>query len=279
MQVRLRTIGWAVALLFILIVAGVAGFVYFGVYNVAASVEHTRPVYRLLHFAMHRSVVAHADDIPVPRLDDPAKISDGVTHYQKYCVQCHGAPGIGPDPVAIGMTPAPANLVQAGQEWKAAELYWVVRHGVKMTAMPAWEFKLSDDEMWNVVALLKRMPQLSPQQYEGMVKAVSAAPPAARPAPTARLGNPQAGRRALTQYMCATCHRIPGVAGANNDVGPPLGGIAKREFIGGVLPNTQENMVRWLRNPPAIDPKTAMPALGLSEQDARDIAAFLYTLQ
>ena len=277
MQVQGRTLAWSAIAFFVLVAAGAAAFVYFGIYNVAASREHLPLFYRLLHYAMQQSVRAHAHDIQAPALDDPVRIRNGVTNYSKHCVQCHGAPGIAPNPEAIGMTPPPANLAAAAREWSASDLYWVVRHGVKMTAMPAWEYKLSDTEMWNVVALLKRLPQLSPAQYrelerQGMPAQTLTEAVARRP------GNPEAGRRAVTQYLCATCHRMGGVAGAYNDVGPPLDGIAKRRFIGGVLPNTPENMVRWLRNPPAIDPQTAMPALGLSEQDARDITAFLYTL-
>jgi mono/diheme cytochrome c family protein len=279
MQVRVRKIAWIVGALVVLALAAAAAFVYFGIYNVAASKEHFPVTYRLMHYAMRQSVRAQAQGIQAPNLDDPARIRNGVVNFRKYCVQCHGAPGIAPNAEAIGMTPPPANLVEAAREWSAADLYWVARHGVKMTAMPAWEYKLSDTELWNVVALLKSLPQLSPQQYRDLEHEAIAMQ---QPAPTAaanRPGNAQAGRRAVTQYLCATCHRISGVAGAYNDVGPPLDGIARRQFIGGVLPNTQENMVRWLRNPPAVDPQTAMPALGLSEQDARDIAAFLYSLK
>ena len=91
-------------------------------------------------------------------------------------------------------------------------------------------------------------------------------------------GNPHAGREKARDYGCGTCHTIPGVPGAAALVGPPLGGIAGRMYIAGVLTNTPDHMVRWIMDPPAVDSATAMPNVGVSERDARDIAAYLYTL-
>ncbi|QCO04844.1 c-type cytochrome [Azospirillum argentinense] len=92
-------------------------------------------------------------------------------------------------------------------------------------------------------------------------------------------GSPSAGREAVLRYGCGSCHSIPGVQRANGLVGPPLGGIANRVYVAGVLQNTPDNLVLWLRDPQGVDPKTAMPSLGVSEDDARHIAAFLYTLK
>jgi cytochrome c oxidase assembly factor CtaG/cytochrome c2 len=87
------------------------------------------------------------------------------------------------------------------------------------------------------------------------------------------------GGTAIRKYGCGSCHMIPGIGGAEGMVGPPLGGIASRVYIGGVLPNEPDNMIRWIENPQAIDPKTAMPNTGVTPRDARDIAAYLYTLR
>jgi cytochrome c len=92
-------------------------------------------------------------------------------------------------------------------------------------------------------------------------------------------GDPARGRAAVARYGCASCHTIPGIRGADALVGPPLTKIASRTYIAGVLTNSPDNMVRWIQNPPAVDPLTAMPKLGVSEQDARDIASYLYTLR
>jgi cytochrome c len=91
--------------------------------------------------------------------------------------------------------------------------------------------------------------------------------------------NPDRGRVAIRRYGCGACHDIPGVVGAHGQVGPPLGSVSQRVFIAGVLPNEPDNMVQWIENPQGVDPKTAMPNMGVTTQDARDIAAYLYTLR
>ena len=92
-------------------------------------------------------------------------------------------------------------------------------------------------------------------------------------------GNAEAGRRAISLYGCGSCHVIPGIPGARGVVGPPLTDFGRRVYIVGSLPNMPDNLVRWLRDPPAIEPNTAMPDLGVSQREARDIAAYLYTLR
>lgn len=92
-------------------------------------------------------------------------------------------------------------------------------------------------------------------------------------------GDPENGRLLLRQFACGSCHSIPGVANASGKVGPPLEGIARRVYLGGVLPNTPENMAAFIRAPQKADPRTAMPAMGVSEPHARDMVAYLYTLE
>ena len=91
-------------------------------------------------------------------------------------------------------------------------------------------------------------------------------------------GDPEAGRAAIAGAPCVNCHVIPGVA-SRGVVGPPLSGWARRAFLGGTLPNTPDYVVRWIRNAPSFEPEVAMPAMDISEQDARDMAAYLWTLQ
>jgi cytochrome c len=92
-------------------------------------------------------------------------------------------------------------------------------------------------------------------------------------------GNARSGREDIRKYGCYTCHTIPGVAGARGLVGPPLDGIGNRQYIAGELPNTPENMMKWIQRPHQVEPHTAMPDMNVSEQDSRDIAAYLYTLR
>lgn len=101
----------------------------------------------------------------------------------------------------------------------------------------------------------------------------------APPAVTIAGADPLRGKEAIRRHACVACHTIPGIAGPGSNVGPPLKAIAKRAYIGGVVPNLPSEMVRWLLDPPQIDPRTAMPNMGVTEAEARDIAAYLYTLE
>jgi cytochrome c1 len=101
------------------------------------------------------------------------------------------------------------------------------------------------------------------------------------PAPVMPLasGDPQRGKQLIRQYGCVACHAIPGIDNPGSNVGPPLQKFGLRAYIGGVLPNTPDNLVRWLQDPPSVDPRTAMPNLGVSRAEATDIAAHLLTLR
>ena len=89
-------------------------------------------------------------------------------------------------------------------------------------------------------------------------------------------GNPRVGQQLIARYGCAACHEIKGIAHADSKVGPSLTAMREQSYVAGVLPNTAPNLIAWIRHPRAIDPKTAMPELGMSEQEARDMAAYLY---
>lgn len=92
-------------------------------------------------------------------------------------------------------------------------------------------------------------------------------------------GDPERGRIALQQYACTTCHIIPGIVGAKGLAGPPLTAWANRVYIAGILPNTPDDLVLWLQDPPRISPGTAMPGLGVTERDAWDMASYLFSLK
>lgn len=92
-------------------------------------------------------------------------------------------------------------------------------------------------------------------------------------------GSAERGRQAIKGFGCGSCHTIAGVTGAAGRVGPPLTGIASRSIIAGEVANTPANLIRWIMDPPSIEPGTAMPNLGVTEQTARDMAAYLYTLR
>ncbi|WP_199561897.1 c-type cytochrome [Micromonospora deserti] len=105
----------------------------------------------------------------------------------------------------------------------------------------------------------------------------SSVPPA--PPPEVVEGDVERGMRLIEYYGCGTCHTVPGVRGADGLVGPPLAGIGDRSYLGGQLTNNAINMQRWIRDPQAVAPGTAMPSLGVTEADAQDLTAFLFTLK
>ena len=279
MSARGALLGAAGMLVLALVCA--AAFVWSGLYNVAATEQHTAPIYTLLDLTTRQSIARRARAVTPPAGSGQQALERGLALYRLHCVQCHGAPGVAPQPFALGLTPAPANLALKARRADAAELFWTIKYGLKMTGMPAWEFRLNDADIWSLVAFLKKLPSLEPAQYRELAAAnadlaqselLSTDPPDEAP-------DPRRGRIALQQYACVTCHVIPGIVGATQPVGPPLTGIGSRRYIAGVLPNTRENMIAWLRAPSAVDAQTAMPDLSVSARDAQDIAALLETMR
>jgi cytochrome c2 len=97
--------------------------------------------------------------------------------------------------------------------------------------------------------------------------------------PEATDGNVERGATAIAKYQCGACHVIPGIRGARGRVGPPLESFARHSYIAGRFPNTPALLMQWLQDPPAMAPRTAMPNVGVSREEARDMAAFLYALE
>ena len=263
-----------------LLAAGLLGavvVVYSGAYNVGATSQHLQPVHSLLETAMRQSVRWRARDIAAPPLDDAQRVQRGAALFHGKCVQCHGAPGVAQADFGQSMQPVPGPLVDAPQRWRPQEIYWITRHGIKMSGMPAWEFKLEESQLWDVVAFVQTLPDLSPQAYAQATRDAGAPPPRADVAPL-RTGDVDRGKLALGQYACQACHTIPGITSSSPHVGPPLKGLASRSLIAGKLANTPDNLVLWVRDPKAVKPLTAMPDMNVSELDARDMAAYLATL-
>jgi mono/diheme cytochrome c family protein len=278
MRVQLET----VLLMLIGVLAGLllsgAVVLYAGFYNVAATHQHLRPTFWLLKTGLRESIERHARRIETPALTDAALAQRGLALYHAQCAQCHGAPGVAPQPFALGMTPVPTNLSYQVRERTPAELYWVVKNGIKMTGMPAWEFRLADRDLWAIVAFLRELPLVSPEQYASRARTVGdiRLPSEQEMQPIADI---QRGKVALEQYACTTCHRIPGIVGDHAPVGTALERVATRRYLGGVVLNSRENMIRWLRSPQDLHPGTAMPNLGVTLRDANDMAAYLATLK
>ncbi|MEX5745126.1 cytochrome c [Massilia sp. X63] len=155
--------------------AGAAGLavLYGGWYNIGATAQHFPIVYTVLEEGMMYSVRHHAQDIRVPRLGGEQQLRLGAQVYRDKCVQCHGAPGVAQSTIGMSMQPIPGPLVDASQRWEARELYWITKHGIKMSGMPAWEYHLREDEIWAVAAFVTRLPAMSAQDYRARMAQVA----------------------------------------------------------------------------------------------------------
>jgi mono/diheme cytochrome c family protein len=158
-------------------------FIYSGLYDVAASTPDAGAVGWALGTIQSRSVHRRAKEVTVPPLDDPAMIRQGGVHYHQMCATCHGAPGVSISVIGQGLNPPPPELAGAAEE--PGELFWVTKHGIKMTGMPAFGVTHDDEELWAVVAFLQKMPQMSPEEYQAAVRAAEPAPagPVTEPRP------------------------------------------------------------------------------------------------
>ncbi len=152
---------------------GVA-FVYLGVYNVAADVPHTRPMYWLMEAARDRSVAVRARDVRVPTdLDDPHRISVGAGLYDNMCSNCHLGPGMEETEISRGLYPRAPDLARS-DDLSPAEAFWITKHGFKMTGMAAWGNTHSDTLIWDMVAFLRAFPAMNAAQYQAAVKSAPA---------------------------------------------------------------------------------------------------------
>lgn len=153
-----------------LVVAALAGvaFVWSGLYDISATDQHLRPTYFAIRKAMDHSVERRAEGIAVPPLDAPAQRERGLALFRQHCVQCHGAPGVAPEPFSLALRPLPTPLARSGLDRSPGYLYWVVKHGIKMTGMPAWGATHDDEAIWGLVAFLQKLPEMSPEEFTAL---------------------------------------------------------------------------------------------------------------
>ncbi|MCW8193876.1 c-type cytochrome [Proteobacteria bacterium 005FR1] len=214
-----RGIAWLLsfALLF-----GVGGFIFawIGFAPVSASAGHWPVTDWFLHWAMRNAVELRSlgTEAP-PSLDDPALVLKGAGHYATGCAPCHGAPGQERPMIPGQMTPHPPYLPPRIPRWEAQELFWIVRHGIKFTGMPAWPTQQRKDEVWAMVAFLQRLPDMDEATYRELAfgpRAESAQPP-----PFARLGGTPGESLEKIVANCARCHGSEG-AGRGSGAFPIL---------------------------------------------------------
>ena len=154
-------------LLPVLALAGAALYIWSGTYDIGADAPHSQAVESLIHSLRVRSIGTHAGSVQVPPLDDPKLVTEGAEHYAAMCSGCHLAPGLSENEMRVGMVPRPP-IIYKHPPANPAKQFWVVKHGIKFTAMPAWGGTHDDQALWGIVAFLQKLPALTPEQYAQM---------------------------------------------------------------------------------------------------------------
>ena len=156
-----------VVILCVIAAAGIGAFIWSGVYNIGADDHHTKPIQALMQTLRERSIEHHAKDIVVPNLDDPQLILKGAGQYAAMCTGCHLAPGMAENEMRPGLYPKSPQLAKFRPDPR--EAFWVIKHGIKMSAMPAWGSSHDDATIWSMVAFLQKLPDMTPAQYKDIV--------------------------------------------------------------------------------------------------------------
>lgn len=168
----MKTVIWIVLMLFV--TGAVAlGWAYSGQYNVAADAPHWDVTTRVLATIRERSIAVRAADLTVPNLADPALIALGAEHYAAMCTGCHLAPGTGDNEMRQGLYPKPPNLTEP-RDRSPAQSFWIIKHGLKMSGMPAWGVSHDDESLWGLVAFLQQLPELDAAGYAALTAAPGA---------------------------------------------------------------------------------------------------------
>ena len=164
-----------VALLLVLLAGFAGAFIYAGVYNVGADEPHWRFVHNTLDTFRDRSVARNAAAIEVPAdLNDAKRISAGAGLYAEMCTGCHLGPGLEKTEMSQGLYPQAPELARTGLEDTPAEQFWTIKHGIKLSAMPAWGRTHDDELIWDMVAFIRQLPKMSPAQYRAAVASAPA---------------------------------------------------------------------------------------------------------
>lgn len=157
------------SLLAVVASAIVTGFIWSGLYNIGADDTHTKPVYLLMQTMREQSINRYASDIEVPDLTDPALIRQGAGNYDSMCTGCHLAPGMEDTELSRGLYPAPPALATA-KTGNPAHHFWVIKHGIKASGMPAWGKSMDDPYIWGMVAFIQQLPRLDAAGYRALVE-------------------------------------------------------------------------------------------------------------
>jgi mono/diheme cytochrome c family protein len=160
----------AFVLVLLLVLAAFTGiFVYLGFYNIGADAPHSGLVYNALQELRERSIESRSRDIKPPAdLNNPKRIAAGAGLYAEMCTGCHLGPGVEKSEMSQGLYPQAPELAR-GTDLNPAQQFWVIKHGVKLTAMPAWGKTHDDQLIWDMVAFIRTLPNMSPEQYRAAI--------------------------------------------------------------------------------------------------------------
>lgn len=165
----------AFVLVLVALIAAFGGiFLYAGVYNIGADAPHSRVVYNVLDTFREKSIASYARGIRAPvDLNDPKRVSAGAGLYDEMCTGCHLGPGLEKSEMSQGLYP-PAPELARGSAHTPEQMFWIIKHGVKLSAMPAWGRTHDDQLIWDMVAFARQLPKLSPAQYKAAVASAPA---------------------------------------------------------------------------------------------------------
>ena len=259
---------WVVPMVVLLLIMGTGGLLVAvsGIVPIKASSGHFAITHWFLNFAKERSVATHSSAITPPPLDDPALVLRGAGHYEIGCRLCHGSPDLHHPPIPHRMLPPPPYLPETVHKWKPQELFYMVKHGIKMTGMPAWPTADRDDEIWAMVAFLRVFPELDAKRYRELVHGESASAEPVRP--LTNLESIEASVAAIAK-TCASCHGADGL-GRHGGMFPKLAG-QRRDYLIASL----EAFAQGKRFSGTMEPVAA----GLSSTQIRELARHFTGLQ
>lgn len=259
---KARVKRWLIESAVILMVFAVGGFLVAlsGIIPIKASSGHWAVTQWFLELSMHRSFSTHSLGVEVPPLNDPALVLRGAGAYETTCRPCHGSPDLPHPRVAQHMLPKPPYLPPKIAEWEPEELFSLVKHGVKLTGMPAWPAQQRDDEVWAMVAFLLRFQDLDAEGYRRLV--YGRIPPAAEAAPIEGLLGPQNAPRAVAA-SCGRCHGVDG--GGRGAAFPRLAGQRPAYLYASL-----QAYARGERHSGIMEPVAA----GLSPGEMRELARY-----
>lgn len=247
----------------LLLALGIGAFllVAAGVVPIKASSGHWAITRWFLDFAKVRSVSTHSIVLEAPPLDDPALVLKGAGHFDFGCRPCHGGVEQPQPKIPSAMTPHPPFLPTSVPRWEAEELFYIVKHGIKFTGMPAWPSRKRDDEVWAVAAFLLKMPELSDEEFQQLVSGDVTADDELAPV----AGLPESGSVAtVIRQSCARCHGLQG-KGRGADAFPVLAGQTE-EYLAASL----QSYARGERHSGIMQPL----AVGLDDDQLRQLAAY-----